>query len=173
MRARMATITYHAPYNQHTIATRNQGDNVSSMLPILGSGDDSCSALETACGHKRALRGHKPQPLTAKTHLPPAQWLGAIAADHPRSANLQELVISRCWCLLTHPHTPRRLFEHQSSTPATQHRWPPHPVPLTIKAHPRGQLLSYLPGRLHKTAGGAELDVCAGSPINSGHPSER
>ena len=76
MRARMATITYHAPYNQHTIATRNQGDNVSSMLPILGSGDDSCSALETACGHKRALRGHKPQPLTAKTHPParPMAW---------------------------------------------------------------------------------------------------
>ena len=76
MRARMATITYHAPYNQHTIATRNQGDNVSSMLPILGSGDGSCSALETACGHKRALRGHKPQPLTAKTHPParPMAW---------------------------------------------------------------------------------------------------
>ena len=41
----MVATTYHAPYNQHTIATRNQGDIVSSMLPILGSGDGSCSAL--------------------------------------------------------------------------------------------------------------------------------
>ena len=64
-------------------------------------------------------------------------------------------------------------LEPQSSTPGTQHRWPSHPVVLTIKAHRRSQLLRHLPGRTHKTVGSAELDVCSESPTNSGHPSER
>ena len=122
MRARMAAITYRAPYNQHTIATRNQGDNVSSMLPILGSGDGSCSALETACGHKQALRGHKPQPLTAKTHPParPMAWcdrtrppglcpparagnLGLLAAAHSPPLGTRGLELN---CV--HPAPPQR-----------------------------------------------------------------
>ena len=99
----MATITYHAAYNQHTIATRNQGDNVSSILPILGSGDGSCSALETACGHKRALRGHKLQPLTAKTHLPPRPMAWR---DRSRPPTLCQPARAGHFALLVPAHSP-------------------------------------------------------------------
>lgn len=151
MRARMAAITYHAPYNQHTIATRNQGDNVSSMLPILGSGDGSCSALETACGHKQALRGHKPQPLTAKTH-PPARPMAWCDRTRPLGcAHLQELVISGCWRLRTHLHWEPGGLELNCVHPAPPQRSRSGPVKLTLQALWVGHNMGYLPQRLEQT----------------------
>ena len=56
--------------------TRNQGDDEGVILPAPSSAGAISSTVCTVCGHKRALRGHKPQPLTAKTHPParPMAW---------------------------------------------------------------------------------------------------